>query len=288
MDVGSGLMVLEHVQKLDALPKPTASLIRYLSAQPLYSLCDEQIIDACNLIDKCCLRIQTDDFDSDLDTLCIRTTKHEEQIFQYASTDASSRVAHWVRHFTGCDSATDNQAHAAYVMACAAKALEVLSEWMRSAEQDAFPPACKVPDWPWDFYCEYVSSQASPDDRINAFDLYTLFLEPITNLASLRNDELTPTVAEAIKAATRRKGGVLSGKDRKIEMSQRDKAIVNYALGLLKNGMSRRYVTTTVHRWFEREVTKPESERPDWATLEMSKPLTRKRIEAILKQHNLL
>ncbi|BBI45108.1 hypothetical protein ALP64_204798 [Pseudomonas syringae pv. actinidiae] len=101
-------MVLDHVQKLDALPKPTASLIRYLSAQPLYSLCDEQIIDACNLIDKCCLRIQTDDFDSDLDTLCIRTTKHEEQIFQYASTDASSRVAHWVRHFTGCDSATDN------------------------------------------------------------------------------------------------------------------------------------------------------------------------------------
>lgn len=281
-------MVLDHLQKLDALPKPTESLMRYLSAQPLYSLCDEQIIDACNLIDKCCSRIQTDDFDSDLDTLCIQTTRFEERIGDSASSDASSRVAHWVRYFTGCDSATDNQAHAAYVMACAVKALEALSEWMRSAEQDAFPPGWKVPDWPWDFHCDYVSSQASPDDRIDAIDLYTLFLEPITNLAGLRNDELTPLVAAAIKAAVRRKGGILSGKDRKIEMRERDRAIVNYALGLLKNGMSRRYVTTTVHRWFEREVTKPESERPGWATLEISKPLTRKRIEEILKEHNLL
>lgn len=41
MDVGSGLMVLDHVQKLDALPKPTASLIRYYRSSGVPQRMDE-------------------------------------------------------------------------------------------------------------------------------------------------------------------------------------------------------------------------------------------------------
>ncbi|MHA6558426.1 hypothetical protein [Pseudomonas alliivorans] len=281
-------MVLEHVPRLDALPKPTSNLFSYLSAQPLYAMCSEQVIDACDIIDMCCVRIHTGSSTADPDSLCIRTTRHEEEIFQYASTDPFSRLAYWVRHCTECDTATDDQAYAAYIMACAAKALEVLSDWMRSAERKAFATGWNETDWSWTLYCDYVSSQSCPDDRIAAIDLYTLHLDPITTLACLRSDTLTPFAVAAIKKATRRKGGVLSGVDRKHETSARDSAIVGHALDLLTKGMQRRYVTTTVHRWFEREITKPESERPGWATLETSKALTRKRVEEILKQHNLM
>jgi hypothetical protein len=281
-------VAVTHIQEPCERLKPSASLIEFLSAQPLYALCREQIINACHLIDQCCLRIQTDDLDSDLNTLCIQTTKHEEEIFQYASTDASPRLAEWVRHCTDCDSATDDQAHAAYIMACAVKALESLSDWMRATEQDALPKGWKTPDWPWEFYCEYVETQVNPDDRIDALDLYALYLEPIASLPSLQDDELTPFAVATIKNAIRRKGGVFSGKDRNTEMSERDTAIINQARSFLKKGMPRRNVTTAVHRWLEREVAKPAKLRPDWISVETSKALTRKRVEDILKQHKVL
>ncbi|WKV83282.1 hypothetical protein LJJ44_18665 [Pseudomonas sp. B24_DOA] len=65
----------------------TVGLIQYLSEQPLYEFCNEQITDVCELINQCCIRIQTGDISSDLSSMCIQTTMHEEAIFQYASTD---------------------------------------------------------------------------------------------------------------------------------------------------------------------------------------------------------
>lgn len=56
-------------------------LLSYLCAQPLYSLCREQVADACRLIDQCCLRIHGDDINKDLASMCIQTTIHEETIF---------------------------------------------------------------------------------------------------------------------------------------------------------------------------------------------------------------
>jgi len=65
----------------------TAGLLQYLSGQPLYELCNEQITDLCELINQCCVRIQNGDISSDMSSMCIQTTMHEEAIFQYASTD---------------------------------------------------------------------------------------------------------------------------------------------------------------------------------------------------------
>ncbi|MEF9674424.1 hypothetical protein QNM99_29750 [Pseudomonas sp. PCH446] len=115
----------------------TTGLIDYLSAQPLYELCREQLADVCDLIDQCCLRIQTGDVDSYLSSMCIKTTIHEETIFQYASTDNRARLAHWVRQYSNCYSASERDAHAAYIMACAVKALGALADWMRAADREA-------------------------------------------------------------------------------------------------------------------------------------------------------
>ncbi len=115
----------------------TGGLIHYLSGQPLYEYCNEQLADVFGLIDQCCVRIQTGDIDSDLSSMCIQTTMHEETIFQYASTDNRARLAHWVRQYSKCHSASEREAHAAYIMACAVKALGALVDWMRDTDKAA-------------------------------------------------------------------------------------------------------------------------------------------------------
>ncbi|WP_191486023.1 hypothetical protein [Pseudomonas sp. FEN] len=269
-------------------PNSSTGLIEYLSAQPLYDLCRDQILHACQLIDQCCLRIHTGALDGALDTMCIKVTQHEETISEDAMSAPPEYLAGSVRQYGQCDVATDDQAHAAYIMACAVKALEVLNCWMRDVEQSALPKGIPMPDWPWDFYCEYVERQVNEDDRIDALELYVVHLEPITILPALRRDELRPLALSAIREATRRKGGLYSGQDRNKEMSDRDVALVKKARALLRNGTPQRSVTTAVHRWFEQQVAKPPKQRPKWIALEIDKALSRKRVEAILKQHNVL
>jgi hypothetical protein len=267
----------------------TVDLIQYLSAQPLYELCREELADVCYLIDQCCLRIQTGDIDSDLSSMCIKTTIHEETIFQYASTDTRARLAHWVRQYSNCYSASEREAHAAYIMACAVKALGSLNDWMRAADQEAWSHISEIPtDWPWDLYCQFVEMQVDPDERIQAIDQYVLYLEPITSLPCLIDDELTPTAGRAIKNAIRRKGGIISGKERNEEISARDAAIVNQGRHYLAKGIPERNVSTTVHAWLEREVAKSPKQRPKWIALETERALSRKSVEAILKRNYVL
>lgn len=266
----------------------TTGLIDYLSAQPLYDHCREQFADVRYLIDQCCLRIQTGGIDSDLSSMCIKTTMHEETIFQYASTDDKARLAHWVRQYSKCYSATEREAHAAYIMACAVKALGTLADWMREADQQAWvhiePPA----DWPWDLYCQFVEMQVDPNERIQALDQYVLYLEPITSLPCLINDELTPITDRAIKNAIRCKGGIISGIERNKDIGGRDAAIIHQGRHYLASRMPERNVATAVHAWLKREVAKPPKERPEWITLETEKALTRKSVEAILKRNFVL
>lgn len=278
-------MEIENSHEITQRLKPTADLINYLSDQPLYAHCREQIMSACHLIDRCCLRVQTDDIDSDLNNLCIQTARYEETIFQYASTDHLPRLAIWVRQYSACRSATDDQAHAAYIMACAYKALEALSDWMRAAEQDAWAFTSEIPDWPWDLYCEFVERQMDPYARINALNQYALHLEPISSLLSLTDDELTPIAAEAIKNAIRRKGGVISGIDRNEDISKRDAALIKQARSFQAKGMTDRNLSTAVHRWLERQIAKPAKQRPKWIVFETEKALTRKQVNSILKRY---
>lgn len=127
----------------------TTELMSLLSAQPLYELCREQIHDVCNLIGQCCLRVGDDRNDFALSSLCIKTAMHEEAIFQYASTDTRARLAHWVRQYSECETASDLDAHAAYIMACAVKALGALNDWMRTTGQNAWSHLSEAPtDWP--------------------------------------------------------------------------------------------------------------------------------------------
>lgn len=261
----------------------TSGLIKYLSAQPLYELCHEQLADVCYLIDQCCLRIQTNDIDSDLSSMCIKTTMQEETIFQYASTDNRARLAHWVRQYSKCFSASDREAHAAYIMACAVKALGALADWMRAVDQQAWSHISEPPtDWPWDLCCQFVEMQVDPGERIEALDQYVLYLEPITSLPCLINDELTPITDRAIKSAIRCKGGIISGMERSKDISARDVAIVNQGRHYLASGMPERNVATKVHSWLSREVAKPPKQRPEWIALETEKALTRKSVETIL------
>ena len=164
----------------------TAGLLQYLSGQPLYELCKEQITDLCELIKQCCVRIQNGDISSDMSSMCIQTTMHEEAIFQYASTDKKNRLAHWVRQYSSCPSASERDAYGAYVMACAVKALSALADWMRSTEDEAWSHVAEPPtDCPWDIYCLVVEGQVDPIERIQALEQYVLFLEPITTLPCL-------------------------------------------------------------------------------------------------------
>jgi len=267
----------------------TAGLLQYLSGQPLYELCNEQITDLCELINQCCVRIQNGDISSDMSSMCIQTTMHEEAIFQYASTDKKNRLAHWVRQYSRCPSASERDAYAAYVMACAVKALSALADWMRSTEDEGWSHVAEPPtDCPWDIYCLVVEGQADPIERIQALEQYVLFLEPITTLPCLISDELTPTAYRAIENAIRTKGGIISGMERNEEISARDTAIIRQGRHYVTSGMPRRNVTTAVHAWLEREVSKPPKQRAEWLTLETEKALTRKSVEAILKRNFVL
>jgi hypothetical protein len=267
----------------------TIGLIDYLSAQPLYELCREQLADVCYLIDQCCLHIQSGGIDSDLSSMCIKTTMHEETIFQYASTDNRARLAHWVRQYSNCYSASDREAHAAYIMACAVKALGVISDWMQAADQEAWSHVAEPPtDWPWDLYCQFVEVQVDPNERIQALDQYVLYLEPITSLPCLIIDELRPIADRAIKNAIRSKGGIISGMERNKDISGRDAAIAHQGRHYLASRMPQRNVATAVHAWLKREVAKPPKNRPEWITLETEKALTRKSVEAILKRNFVL
>jgi hypothetical protein len=269
-------------------PSSTAGLIEYLSSQPLYSLCREQILHACQLIDRCGLRLHLAGIDDAINFLCIKVTQHEETISETAMSAPPGYLARSVRQYGQCDRLTDDQAYAAYIMACAVKALEVLSDWMRDVEQSALPKGIPIPELQWDVYCAHVERQVNEDDRIDALDLYVIHLEPITVLPALRSDELRPLAVSAIREATRRKGGLISGKDRVNEMSERDSALIEKARALMLDGTSRRNVTTEVHRWLTQQIAKPHEQRPAWITFETDKALSRKRVEAILKQHNVL
>ncbi|MCP1420954.1 hypothetical protein J3D47_005197 [Pseudomonas laurylsulfativorans] len=267
----------------------TAGLTQYLSGQPLYEYCNEQLTDVCELIDQCCMCIQTADINGDLSSMCIQTTIHEEAIFQYASTDNRARLAHWVRQYSKCHSASDREAHAAYVMACAVKALGALADWMRATDQEAWSHVAEPPtDWPWDLYRQFVEMQVDPNERIQALDEYVLYLEPITSLPCLISDELAPIADRAIKNAIRSKGGIISGMERNQNISARDTAIIKQGRHYLASGMPTRNIATAVHAWLEREVAKPPKQRAEWITLETEKALTRKSVEGILKRNFML
>ncbi|UEH08694.1 hypothetical protein [Pseudomonas sp. HN8-3] len=273
----------------------SSGLLKSLSAQPLYDLCREQVADACHLIDQCWLRIHREDINKDLadmkdlGSMCIQTMIHEESIFQYASTDTSARLAHWVRMYSGYYSVSERDAHAGYIIACAVKALETLVNWMQAADQDAWSHVPEPPiDLPRDLYCELVEMQVDPDERIQTLDDYALYLKPITSLPCLVDDELRPIAERAIKNAIRKKGGLISGMERNEEISFRDAAIVKKGLHYRAAGMSKRNVATKVHAWLQAEIAKPPKQRPEWIALETEKALTRKRVEAILKRYFVL
>lgn len=270
-------------------------LLKSLSAQPLYDLCRGQVADACHLIDQCWLRIHRDDVNKDLagmkdlGSMCIRTMIHEESIFQYASTDTTARLAHWVRMYSGYYSVSERDAHAGYIMACAVKALGTLASWMQTADQEAWSHVSEPPtDWPRDLYCQFVEVQVDPDKHIEVLDQYTLYLEPITSLPCLINDELRSIAVRVIDSVARKKGGIISGMERNDEISARDAAIVKQGHHYRAAGMPKRNVATKVHAWLHSEVAKPPKQRPEWIALETEKALTRKRVEAILKRNFVL
>jgi hypothetical protein len=272
-----------------------SGLLKSLSAQPLYDLCRGQVADACHLIDQCWLRIHSDDINKnladmkDLASMCIQTTIHEETIFQYASTETTARLAHWVRMYSGYYSVSERDAHAGYIMACAVKALGTLTSWMQTADQEAWSHVSEPPtDWPRDLYFKFIEMQVDPDKHIEVLDQYTLYLEPIRSLPCLVDDELRPIAERAIKNAVRKKGGLISGMERNEEISVRDAAIVKKGLHYRAAGMSKRNVATKVHAWLQGEVEKPPKHRPEWIALETEKALTRKRVEAILKRYFVL
>ncbi|MNC32869.1 hypothetical protein D3C75_812420 [compost metagenome] len=279
-------MIDQHPMLHSAL---TGGLIHYLSEQPLYEYCKEQLADVCKLIDQCCVRIQTADPNGDLSSMCIQTTIHEEVIFQYASTDNRARLAHWVRQYSKCHSASDREAHAAYVMTCAVKALGALADWMRTTDQEAWSHIANPPtDWPWDLYRQFVEMQVDLNERIHALDEYVLYLEPITSLPCLISDELTPIADRAIKNAIRSKGGIISGMERNKDIVARDAAIIDQGRHYLASGMPERNIATAVHAWLKREVDKPPKQRLGWITLETKKALSRKSVDTILKRNFVL
>lgn len=267
----------------------TVGLAQYLSGQPLYEYCNEQLTAVCELIDQCCVRIQTADINGDLSSMCIQTTIHEETIFQYASTDNRARLAHWVCQYSKCYSASEREAHAAYIMACAVKALGALVDWMRDADKAAWSHVAEPPtDWPWDLYCQFVELQVDPNERIQALDQYVLYLEPITSLPCLINDELLPIADSAIKNAIRSKGGIISGMERNKDIVARDAAIIHQGRHYLASGMPERNIATAVHAWLKREMAKPPKQRLGWIKLETEKALSRKSVDTILKRNFVL
>lgn len=268
--------------------QPTAKLIEYLSVLPLYAHCAEQIQNACRLFDQCVFRVQASREADDLKILFIEAVRNEESIFQFATTPPLTRLADAIRHFTCCESASDDEAYAAYAMACAIKAIESLNDWMQATAEDAVSANWNILELPWEAYEKAVVAEASPYKRIEALDDYVAHLEVITSLISIYDNDITELASAAMKAATKRKGGILSGMDRNEDISVRDAAIVKQALDLINKGLPRRNVATGVHRWLENQVALPSSQRPNWLPPEVYKALSRRQVDAILDRYEVV
>ena len=282
-----------HLNLIDGIDltagvQPTAKLIEYLSVLPLYALCAEQIQDACRILDECTSRLVVSDATDDLKLLCIEAIRNEESIFQFATTPPVTRLADGIRHFTCCESASDEEAYAAYAIACAIKAIESLNDWMQTTAEDAVSTNWKILELPWEDFETAVVTEVSPYERIEALDSYVAHLEVITSLLSVYDNDITELASAAMKSATKRKGGILSGMDRKEEISVRDAAILHQARHLLDKGLHRRNLTTKVHRWLENQVSLPSQQRPDWLPPEVDKALTRRQVDAILNRHGVV
>ena len=281
MDLIDGIDLTADVQ-------PTAKLIEYLSILPLYTFCGEQIQDACRILDECTYRLVASGATDDLKLLCIEAIRNEESIFQFASTPPISRLADGIRNSTRCESASDEEAYAAYAIACAIKAIESLNDWMQATAEDAVSTNWKILELPWEDFETAVVTEVSPYERIEALDSYVAHLEVITSLLSVYDNDITELASAAMKSATKRKGGILSGMDRKEEISVRDAAILHQARHLLDKGLHRRNLTTKVHRWLENQVSLPSQQRPDWLPPEVDKALTRRQVDAILNRHGVV
>lgn len=282
-----------HLNLIDGIDltagvQPTAKLIEYLSVLPLYALCAEQIQDACRILDECTSRLVASDATDDLKLLCIEAIRNEESIFQFATTPPVTRLADGIRHFTCCESASDEETYAAYAIACAIKAIESLNDWMQATAEDAVSTNWKILELPWEDFETAVVTEVSPYERIEALDSYVAHLEVITFLLSVYDNDITELASAAMKSATKRKGGILSGMDRKEEISVRDAAILHQARHLLDKGLHRRNLTTRVHRWLENQVSLPSQQRPDWLPPEVDKALTRRQVDAILNRHGVV
>lgn len=282
-----------HLNLIDGIDltagvQPTAKLIEYLSVLPLYALCAEQIQDACRILDECTSRLVASDATDDLKLLCIEAIRNEESIFQFATTPPVTRLADGIRHFTCCESASDEETYAAYAIACAIKAIESLNDWMQATAEDAVSTNWKILELPWEDFETAVVTEVCPYERTEALDSYVAHLEVITFLLSVYDNDITELASAAMKSATKRKGGILSGMDRKEEISVRDAAILHQARHLLDKGLHRRNLTTRVHRWLENQVSLPSQQRPDWLPPEVDKALTRRQVDAILNRHGVV
>lgn len=282
-----------HLNLIDGIDltagvQPTAKLIEYLSVLPLYALCAEQIQDACRILDECTSRLVVSDVTDDLKLLCIEAIRNEESIFQFATTPPVTRLADGIRHFTCCESASDEEAYAAYAIACAIKAIESLNDWMQATAEDAVSTNWKILELQWEDFETAVVTEVSPYERIEALDSYVAHLEVITSLLSVYDNDITELASAAMKSATKRKGGILSGMDRKEEISVRDAAILHQARHLLDKGLHRRNLATKVHRWLENQVSLPSHRKPDWLPQEVDKALTRRQVDAILNRHGVV
>lgn len=267
---------------------PTAKLIEYLSVLPLYAYCGEQIQDACRILDECTSRLVVSDATDDLKLLCIEAIRNEESIFQFATTPPVTRLAYGIRHFTCCESASDEEAYAAYAIACAIRAIESLNDWMQATTEGAVSTNWKILEMPWEEFETAVVTEVCPYERTEALDSYVAHLEVITSLLSVYDNDITELASAAMKSATKRKGGILSGMDRKEEISVRDAAILHQARHLLDKGLHRRNLTTKVHCWLENQVSLPSQQRPNWLPPEVDKALTRRQVDAILNRHGVV
>ena len=282
-----------HLDLIDGIDltvgvQPTAKLIEYLSVLPLYAFCGDQIQDACRILDQCTSRLMESDATDDLKLLCIEAIRNEESIFQFASTPPVTRLADSIRHFTCCESVSDEEAYAAYAVACAIKAVETLNDWMRATAEDAVSKNWRILELPWEEFEKAVVAEICPYERIEALDNYVAHLEVITSLLSVYDNDITELASAAMKSATKRKGGILSGTDRNEDISVRDAAIVQYARELREKGLPRRNVTTKVHRWLENQVALPSLQRPEWLPPEIEKALTRRQVDAILDRYEVV
>ena len=281
MDLIDGIDLTAGVQ-------PTAKLIDYLSVLPLYSFCGEQIQDACRIVDQCTSRLVVNGATNDLKLLCLEAIRNEESIFQLASTPPVTHLADGIRHFTCCESASDEEAYAAYAIACAIKAIESLNDWMQATAEDAVSTNWKILELQWENFETAVVAEVNPYERIEALDSYVAHLEVITSLLSVYDNDITELASAAMKSATKRKGGILSGIDRKEEISVRDAAIVQHARGLRDKGLPRRNVATKVHLWLENQVALPSQQRPNWLPPDVEKALTRRQVDAILDRYEVV